>query len=94
MFTFQRKLVDEYYKRQNLTNDAFYFGLEQEIQRRQQERVPIAGQGSYEFFVLLGETVFWAGKYTRIVPIAVLGKALIATADFALGYNPDIVPIR
>ena len=93
-FVFPRKLVDEYYKRQNLTNDAFYFGLEQEIQRRQLDRVPIAGQSGYEFFTFLGQTVFWAGKTTRIIPIAALGKALMATGEFALGYNPDIEPIR
>lgn len=89
-FIIQQTYRDEYYRRQNLTNDAFYFGLEQTIEQRQQEKIPIAGQSGYEFFTKLGDTVFYLGKATRIVPIAAIGKALQATGKLALGYNPDI----
>lgn len=93
-YLIQRAFLDEYYRNQNLTNDAFYFGLEKEIDRREQERIPIAGQSGYEFFTKLGDTVFYLGKATRIVPVAAIGKALQATGKLALGYNPDIEPIE
>ena len=94
MLPFQQLLLDEYYRNQSLTNDAFYFGLPDVIEKRQQQRVPIAGQGSYEFFTLLGHTVSYIGKVTKIAPIAAAGEVISAVGDFALGYNPDIVPIR
>lgn len=89
-FIIQQTYRDEYYRRQNLTNDAFYFGLEQTIEQRQQEKIPIAGQSGYDFFTALGEVTFFVGKVIGNPYVAATGEAISAVGEWTLGYNPDI----
>lgn len=89
-YLLQRANIDEYYRQLNLTNDQFYFGLQNTIQVRQQEKIPIAGQSGYEFFTMLGDVMFSLGKATGIPLIAATGKGIRVVGEWTLGYNPDI----
>ena len=89
-FIIQQTYRDEYYRRQNLTNDTFYFGLEQTIEQRSREKIPIAGQSGYDFFTALGDVTFFVGKAMGNPFVAGSGKAIKAVGEWTLGYNPDI----
>ena len=86
----QQTFRDEYYRRQNLTNDSFYFGLEQTIEQRQREKIPIAGQSGYEFFTALGDVTFFVGRALGNPFVAATGKGIRAVGEWTLGYNPEI----
>lgn len=47
--------LDEAYKLAN-QNDRFYFGLPGRIEKRQQEKIPIAGEGAVTFFSIASST--------------------------------------
>jgi len=89
-YLMQRANRDEYYKQQNLTNDTFYFGLENTIEVKQQEKIPIAGQSGYEFFTALGDVTSLLGKAIGNPYVVATGEGITAVGEWTLGYNPDI----
>jgi hypothetical protein len=67
-------LLDAAYKRANL-NDSFYYGLESQIEKRQQAKIPIAGEGAVAFFSGLSDVLRWGSKVVPLfAPVAALSK--------------------
>ena len=60
--------LDEAYKKAN-QNDKFYFGLPSRIEKRQQEKIPIAGAGAVEFFSIASSVT---KPLTRVFPFPFL----------------------
>jgi hypothetical protein len=71
-------LLDAAYKRANL-NDSFYYGLESQIEKRQQAKIPIAGEGAVAFFSGLTTTLQWG---TKVAPFLTPLYLLSRTTEF------------
>ena len=67
-------LLDAAYKRANL-NDSFYYGLESQIEKRQQSKIPIAGEGAVTFFSGLTNVLRWGSKVSPfLTPLYLLSR--------------------
>ena len=56
-------------------NEAFYTGLPDRIQDREQAKIPIAGRGAVTFFSGLSDVLRWGSKVVPLfAPVAALSK--------------------
>jgi hypothetical protein len=62
-------------------NEAYYTGLPDRIQDREQARMPIAGRGAVTFFSGLSDVLRWGSKVQPLfTPLAVLSEVTEQTA--------------
>jgi hypothetical protein len=67
-FAYGGKTLDEHYQAAN-QNDSFYFGLPGRIEKRQQDKIPIAGEGAVTFFSIASSVT---RPFAKILPFPFL----------------------
>lgn len=61
-----RKMIDAHYQALN-QNDAYYAGLADRIQAREESKVPVAGAGAVEFLSYASDLAKLSSPFTGIV---------------------------
>lgn len=76
------KFHNEVYKKLVSDNDAYYYGLAEQIKLRQEEAMPIPGEGFFQSFEYLGKSLIVVGRLTGVPIVSVLGKGTLQLGDY------------
>ena len=76
------KFHNEAYRNLVRNDDAYHYGLAEQIRIRQEEAMPIAGEGHFQSFEYLGKSLIVVGRLTGIPIVSALGKGTIYLGDY------------
>lgn len=76
------KFHNEVYRNQVRNDDAYHYGLAEQIRLRQEEAMPIAGEGFFQSFEYLGKSLIVVGRATGVPIVSVLGKGTLRLGDY------------
>lgn len=76
------KFQNEVYRNQIRNDDAYHYGLAEQIRIRQKEAVPVAGKGFFQSLEYLGKSIIVVGRITGVPIVSALGKGTLQLGDY------------
>lgn len=76
------KFHNEAYRNQVRNDDAYHYGLAEQIRLRREEAMPIPGEGFFQSFEYLGKSLIVVGRLTGVPVVSALGKGTLRLGDY------------
>ena len=73
---------NEAYRNAVRNNDAYHYGLAEDIRRRQEAAIPEAGEGFFQSIAYLGKSIIVVGRITGQPYVSALGTGTLRLGEY------------